>query len=66
MELVPPRWRELGGSGALIVDHYDIRRGTNFLNLGTPHKCGRVRIKASQRCAAVVTVYTLHIWRPIR
>jgi hypothetical protein len=62
MELVPPRWRELGGSGALIIDHYDIRRGTNFLNLGTPHNVWQSPYQGeSALCGSCHSVYALHL-----
>lgn len=62
MDLVPPRWRELGGSGALIIDHYDIRRGTNFLNLGTPHNVWQSPYQGeSALCGSCHSVYALHL-----
>lgn len=62
MELIPPRWRELGGSGALIVDHYDIRRGTNFLNLGAPHNVWQSPYQGeSALCGSCHSVYALHL-----
>jgi hypothetical protein len=62
MSLVPPRWRELGGSGALIVDHYDIRRGTNFLNLGTPHNVWQSPHQGeSALCGSCHSVYAPHL-----
>jgi uncharacterized repeat protein (TIGR01451 family) len=62
MELVPPRWRELGGSGALIVDHYDIRRGANFANLGAPHGVWQsLHQGESALCGSCHSVYALHL-----
>jgi len=62
MELVPPRWRELGSSGALIVDHYDIRRGTNFLNLGTPHQVWQSPHQGeSALCGSCHSVHAPHL-----
>jgi uncharacterized repeat protein (TIGR01451 family) len=62
MSVVPPRWRELGGSGALIVDHYDIRRGTNFLNLGAPHNVWQSPHQGeSALCGSCHSVYALHL-----
>jgi hypothetical protein len=62
MELVPPRWRELGGSGALIVDHYDIRRGTNFANLGAPHGIWQSPYQGeSALCGSCHSVFAPHL-----
>ncbi len=62
MALVPPRWRELGGSGALIVDRADIRRGTNFLNLGAPHNVWQSPYQGeSALCGSCHSVYALHL-----
>jgi hypothetical protein len=62
MELIPPRWRELGGSGALIVDHYDIRRGTNFAYLGAPHNVLLSPYQGeSALCGSCHSVYALHL-----
>jgi hypothetical protein len=62
MALVPPRARELGGSGALIVDQYDIRRGTNFLNLGAPHAVWQSAYQGeSALCGSCHSVYAPHL-----
>ncbi|HSD84854.1 MAG TPA: hypothetical protein VLG46_13385 [Anaerolineae bacterium] len=62
MDLIPPRWREIGGNGALIVDHYDIRRGTNFANLGAPHSVWQSPYQGeSALCGSCHSVYTPHL-----
>jgi hypothetical protein len=62
MELIPPRWRELGGSGALLADQNDLRRGTNFLNLGAPHNVGQSEYQGeSALCGSCHSVYALHL-----
>jgi hypothetical protein len=62
MALIPPRARELGGSGALIIDQYDIRRGTNFLNLGTPHNVWQSAYQGeSALCGSCHSVYAPHL-----
>ncbi|HTP06643.1 MAG TPA: hypothetical protein VMP08_00225 [Anaerolineae bacterium] len=62
MGLLPPRWRELGGSGALIIDHYDIRRGTNFLAVGAPHNVWKSPYQGeSALCGSCHSVYALHL-----
>ena len=54
--------RELGGSGALIIDQYDIRRGTNFLNLGTPHNVWQSAYQGeSALCGSCHSVYAPHL-----
>ncbi|CAG0927761.1 Aldose sugar dehydrogenase YliI [Thermoflexales bacterium] len=62
MELIPPRWREIGGSGALIIDHYDIRRGANFTNLGAPHSVWQSPYQGeSALCGSCHSVYAPHL-----
>lgn len=62
MDLTPPRARELGGSGALIVDQYDLRRGTNFLNAAAPHGKWQSSYQGeSALCGGCHSVYALHL-----
>jgi hypothetical protein len=62
MGVVPPRWKEIGGSGALIVDHNDVRRGTNFANVGAPHQIAQSPFQGSSAfCGSCHSVYALHL-----
>jgi hypothetical protein len=62
MGLIPPRWRELGSSGALLVDEKDIRRGANFKNSGAPHRVWQSAYQGeSALCGSCHSVYALHL-----
>lgn len=64
MGVVPPRWKEIGGNGALIVDPNDVRRGTNFLNAGAPHNTAISSFQGgSALCGSCHSVYAPHLAR---
>ena len=64
MGVLPPRWKEIGGNGALILDPNDVRRGTNFLNTSAPHQVAvSVFQGSSALCGACHSVYAPHLAR---
>ncbi len=64
MNVIPPRWKEIGGNGAVIVDPNDVRRGTNFLNMNAPHQVARSVFQGgSALCGACHSVYAPHLAR---
>jgi len=64
MGVVPPRWKEIGGNGALVVDPNDVRRGVNFLNASAPHEVAVSPFQGSSAlCGACHSVYAPHLAR---
>jgi hypothetical protein len=62
MGVIPPRWKQIGGNGALILDPNDIRRGTNFLNPNAPHQTAQSPFQGSSAlCGACHSVYAPHL-----
>ncbi len=64
MGVVPPRRSEIGGNGALIIDHDDVRRGANFLNPAAPHPTAQSLFQGSSAlCGSCHSVYAPHLAR---
>ncbi len=64
MSVIPPRWKEIGGNGALIVDHNDVRRGLHFLSSTAPHSVAVSPLQGSSAlCGACHSVYAPHLAR---
>lgn len=66
MDVTPPRWKEIGGNGAVIVDPNDVRRGTNFLNPNAPHPTAMSAFQGSRPCADHATASMRRTSRAIR